>query len=56
MPHLLALADKGWAQACRDDEHLADGLNVHAGKLTYFAVGEALGMDVYATRLVLGNA
>lgn len=56
MPHLLALADKGWAQACRDDEHLADGLNVHAGKLTYFAVGEALGIDVYATRLVLGAA
>lgn len=56
MPHLLALADKGWAQACRDDEHLANGLNVHAGKLTYFAVGEALGIDVYATKVVLGAA
>ncbi|MBY8974342.1 alanine dehydrogenase [Rhodobacteraceae bacterium NNCM2] len=56
MPHLLALADKGWAQACRDDEHLANGLNVHAGKLTYFAVGEALGIDVYSTRVILGTA
>ncbi|MEM7177810.1 MAG: NAD(P)-dependent oxidoreductase, partial [Pseudomonadota bacterium] len=56
MPHLLALADKGWAQACRDDEHLANGLNVHDGKLTYFAVGEALGIDVYATRVILGSA
>ncbi|MEM7507088.1 MAG: alanine dehydrogenase [Pseudomonadota bacterium] len=56
MPHLLALADKGWAEACRADPHLANGLNVHAGKLTYFAVGEALGIDVYSTKVVLGSA
>jgi alanine dehydrogenase len=56
MPHLLALADKGWRAACRDDPHLANGLNVHAGKLTYYAVGEALGIDVYSTKLVLGAA
>ena len=56
MPHLLALADKGWRQACRDDPHLANGLNVHAGKLTYYAVGEALGLDVYSTKLVLAAA
>ncbi|WP_371169563.1 alanine dehydrogenase [Aliiroseovarius sp. 2305UL8-7] len=45
MPFMLALADKGWKQACADDEHLLNGLNVHAGKLTYAAVGEALGLD-----------
>ena len=56
MPYMLALADEGWAQACRDDDHLANGLNVHAGKLTYFAVGEALGIDVYSTKLVLSSA
>ena len=56
MPFLLALADKGWAQACRDNPHLAAGLNVHAGKLTYYAVGEALGLDVYSTRVTLGMA
>jgi alanine dehydrogenase len=56
MPHLLALADKGWRTACREDPHLANGLNVHAGKLTYYAVGEALGIDVYSTKLVLGGA
>ena len=55
MPYMLALADKGWAQACRDDPHLAEGLNVHAGKLTYFAVGQALGIDVYSTKLVLSS-
>ena len=46
MPFMLALADKGWRQACEDDPHLLAGLNVHAGKLTYDAVGKALGIDV----------
>ncbi len=45
MPFLLALADKGWKQACADDPHLLAGLNVHAGQLTYAAVGAALGID-----------
>ncbi|MEM7720678.1 MAG: alanine dehydrogenase, partial [Pseudomonadota bacterium] len=53
MPYLLALADKGWRQACQDDPHLLDGLNVHAGQLTYFAVGKALGIDVISPSLVL---
>lgn len=44
MPFMLALADKGWKQACADDAHLLAGLNVHAGQLTYEAVGIALGM------------
>ncbi len=46
MPFMLALADKGWRQACSDDPHLLNGLNVHAGQLTCFAVGKALGIDV----------
>ena len=53
MPFMLALADKGWKQACEDDEHLLNGLNVHAGELTYFAVGKALGMDVLSPALAL---
>ncbi len=44
LPFMLALADKGWKKACAEDPHLLAGLNVHAGKLTYAAVGEALGM------------
>ena len=55
MPHMLALADKGWAEACRDDEHLLAGLNVHAGHLTYFAVGEALGITVLSPKLALSK-
>ncbi len=53
MPYLLSLADKGWAQACADDPHLLEGLNVHAGKLTYYAVGKALGIDVTSPQLAL---
>jgi alanine dehydrogenase len=44
MPFMLALADKGWRKACGDDKHLLAGLNTHAGKLTYAAVGLALGL------------
>lgn len=53
IPFMLALADKGWKQACEDDEHLLNGLNVHAGQLTYFAVGKALGIDVLSPQLAL---
>lgn len=53
MPFMMALANKGWRQACKDDAHLLNGLNVHAGQLTYAAVGEALGMDVLAPEKAL---
>ena len=46
LPFLLALADKGWQRACAEDPHLLAGLNVHAGMLTYAAVGAALGLPV----------
>ncbi|MBD1205262.1 MAG: alanine dehydrogenase [Rhodobacteraceae bacterium] len=44
MPFMLALADKGWKRACAEDKHLLNGLNTHKGKLTYAAVGTALGL------------
>ena len=50
---MLALADKGWKKACADDTHLLAGLNVHAGKLTYAAVGEALGYAAVAADSLL---
>ncbi|MEP6971266.1 MAG: alanine dehydrogenase [Betaproteobacteria bacterium] len=43
--HAVALADKGWKQALRDDPHLRNGLNVAEGKVTYEAVAQALGYD-----------
>ncbi|UMG92584.1 alanine dehydrogenase [Nocardioides sp. TF02-7] len=44
LPYVVALADKGWQQACRDDRSLALGLNTHAGRLTSAPVGEAVGI------------
>ena len=35
---------QGLEEGCADDKHLLNGLNVHAGKLTYAAVGDALGL------------
>ena len=55
LPFLLALADKGWRRACAEDPHLMAGLNVHAGHLTYAAVGEALGLSsISAAEAVAG--
>ncbi|MDE3238520.1 MAG: alanine dehydrogenase [Paracoccaceae bacterium] len=53
MPFMLALADKGWRQACADDPHLLNGLNVHAGQLTYGAVGTALRLPVIEAKAAL---
>ena len=39
--YVLALADKGWQQACRDDESLRRGLNIVDGRITYKAVADA---------------
>ena len=56
MPFMLALANKGWAKACSDDPNLLNGLNVHAGELTYAAVGEALGLPSTDPKAVVENA
>ena len=45
LPYTVALANKGWQQACRDDRSLALGLNTHAGELTNGPVGEAVGIE-----------
>lgn len=43
LPFGLALADHG-LKALERDPHLARGLNVHKGEITYPAVGQALGL------------
>jgi alanine dehydrogenase len=45
LPHLLAIADKGWKQALAADGNLKNGLNVCKGKVTYKAVATELGYD-----------
>lgn len=42
LPFVVALADKGWRGACAVDPHLLNGLNVHAGAITYEAVARDL--------------
>ena len=42
--YALAIANKGWEQACADDPALGKGLNVHEGKIMYQAVATAHGL------------
>ncbi|HJQ06061.1 MAG TPA: alanine dehydrogenase [Nocardioides sp.] len=53
LPYAVALANKGWAQACRDDHSLALGLNTYAGLLTNAPVGAAVGIDTVTPDSVL---
>ena len=43
LPFVLSIANHGWETACRRDQALAKGLNVHEGKIFYDAVAEAHG-------------
>ncbi|ANY19273.1 Alanine dehydrogenase [Tsuneonella dongtanensis] len=45
LPHALRMANLGWKAALKANAHLAEGLNVHAGKVTYKAVADELGYD-----------
>ena len=53
LPHALRIADLGWREAMRADPHLANGLNVHAGRVTYPAVAQELGYDLLPLEEVL---
>jgi alanine dehydrogenase len=55
LPHALRIADLEWKEALRSDPHLAEGLNIHAGKVTYQAVADALGYDYVATSSILAS-
>lgn len=52
--HAVALADKGWRQALKDDPNLRNGLNVCQGKITYAAVAKDLGYDYVPAESMLG--
>ena len=43
LPFVLQIANKGYRQALTDNPHLANGLNVHRGAITYEAVAHDLG-------------
>lgn len=43
LPYVLALADKGWKEALKDDAGLRAGLNICNGNVTHPQVADALG-------------
>ena len=43
LPFVLQLANKGYQKALAENTHLAAGLNIHRGKVTYEAVAKDLG-------------
>lgn len=45
MPYMIQLANKGWREACKDNEELRKGLNIVEGKVVYRPVAEAWGLD-----------
>ncbi len=45
LPYGLAIANKGWKQALKDDKHLKNGLTVCNGKITHDEVANDLGLD-----------
>jgi alanine dehydrogenase len=51
--HAIALADKGWRQALKDNVHLKNGLNVCQGEVTYEAVARDLGYDYVTAESLL---
>lgn len=53
LPYTLALADKGWREACAEDPHLHDGINIHAGEVVCESVADALGLACRPTRQAL---
>ena len=55
LPFVIALAEKGWRGALRDDPHLRNGLNVHAGQVTYAAVAHDLRLAYVAAETLLAG-
>ena len=53
LPHVIALANKGYQQALKDDRWLRDGLNVHQGKITQREVAQDLGYDFHDPETLL---
>ena len=44
LKYAVALADKGWQQACKDDAALAKGLNIVEGKVAFKPVADLYGL------------
>jgi len=47
LPYAIQLANKGWKQACKDNNDLKLGLNVIKGKVVYKGVADAFKMKLH---------
>jgi alanine dehydrogenase len=56
LPFVKSLANLGWREALIRDPHLANGLNIHAGRVIYEAVAMDLGYDYRSAADVLRAA
>lgn len=54
LPFVLELAQKGWQHALKDDKHLMNGLNIHAGQVTNQAVADSLGYAYTSPTKIVG--
>ncbi|WP_160723991.1 alanine dehydrogenase [Bacillus sp. USDA818B3_A] len=55
VPYALQVANKGYIQACLDNEALLKGINTLGGRVTYQAVAEAQGLAYTDTKTLLGK-
>jgi len=53
LPYVLRLANLGWRKALASDAGFLEGLNIHAGKVTYQSVADALGYEYCAASSVI---
>ena len=51
LKYAVALADKGWQKACKDDRALFLGLNIVEGKVTFKAVADVFGLPFEELKL-----
>ena len=55
VPYALQIANKGYSQACLDNEALLKGVNTLEGYLTYEAVSEAQGIEYVSAQSLLSR-
>ncbi|WGD37138.1 alanine dehydrogenase [Lysinibacter sp. HNR] len=55
LPYIVALANKGWERALREDKALAQGLNTHNGQITNAGVAKAMDAELVDVAQVLGS-
>ncbi len=55
LPFVLAIADHGFQDALLSDPDLANGLNVHQGKITHEAVARDLGHQFHTVKSLLAH-